>query len=83
VLGGIDAIVLTGTIGERSLPIRSRICSGLEWLGVEFDKKRNDALLEGDGEITTENSSVTVSVVRSREMDEIASIVVNTFMKHG
>lgn len=38
VLGGVDAIVYTGTIGEKSGEIRSRICSELSWLGVSLDR---------------------------------------------
>jgi acetate kinase len=35
VLGGVDALVFTGGIGERSENIRSRICEGLEWMGID------------------------------------------------
>jgi acetate kinase len=42
-LGGLDAIVFTGGIGERAATIRARICEGLEFLGVELDPDRNAA----------------------------------------
>jgi propionate kinase len=42
VLGGLDAIVFTGGIGEKSSMIRSRVCSGLEWLGVGLDQRANE-----------------------------------------
>jgi acetate kinase len=41
VLGGLDALVFTGGIGERSAAVRSRICAGLEYLGVELDLRAN------------------------------------------
>ena len=41
VLGGAEAIVFTGGIGERSPRIRERICRGLAWLGLDLDPARN------------------------------------------
>lgn len=41
VLGGLDALVFTGGIGERSGVIRSRICAGLEFLGIGLDQRAN------------------------------------------
>ena len=42
VLGGLDALVFTGGIGERSSTIRSRVCTGLDYLGVSLDQKANE-----------------------------------------
>ena len=41
VMGGLDALVFTGGIGENAAPIRSRICAGLEYLGIQIDEKKN------------------------------------------
>jgi acetate kinase len=41
VLGGVDAIVFTAGIGERSVEIRRRICAASAWLGVTLDKAAN------------------------------------------
>jgi acetate kinase len=41
VLGGIDALVFTAGIGENSAEIRSRICGGSAWLGVDMDPDAN------------------------------------------
>ena len=41
VLGGLDALVFTGGIGEKSAVIRSRICAGLGYLGVGLDQRAN------------------------------------------
>jgi len=41
VLDGIDALVFTGGIGERSSVIRSRVCAGLEYLGIALDQGAN------------------------------------------
>ena len=42
-LGGLDAIVFTGGIGENSTVIRERVCRNAEWLGVDLDPEANDA----------------------------------------
>ncbi|WP_424934631.1 acetate/propionate family kinase [Amaricoccus macauensis] len=42
-LGGLDALVFCGGIGENSRYIRSRICDGLDWIGIELDRERNEA----------------------------------------
>jgi acetate kinase len=41
VLGGLDTLVFTGGIGEKSAAIRSRICSSLGWLGIELNQRAN------------------------------------------
>lgn len=40
-LGGLDAIVFTGGIGEHSAPIRERVCETAAWLGVKLNRKSN------------------------------------------
>jgi acetate kinase len=40
-MGGLDAIVFSGGIGEHAPAIRSRVCAGLEFLGVRLDEARN------------------------------------------
>src|SRR5207247_2340497 len=42
VLGGADAIVFGGGVGENSPPIRARICEGMGWCGIELDEDRNE-----------------------------------------
>ncbi len=41
VLGGIDAVVFSGTIGERSSVLRERICKGFEYLNIHLDTEKN------------------------------------------
>ena len=40
-MGGIDAVVFSGGIGEHAPSIRSRICAGLDFLGIHLDESRN------------------------------------------
>ncbi len=44
-MGGADAIVFTGGIGENATEVRAQVLSGLEWLGVELDDERNAAVV--------------------------------------
>jgi acetate kinase len=43
VLGGIDAIVFTGGIGEHAAPVREKACRALGWLGLDLDSEANGA----------------------------------------
>ena len=42
-LGGLDALVFTGGIGEHAAPVRERACRALGWLGLDFDAEANAA----------------------------------------
>lgn len=70
-MGGVDAIVFTGGIGENSASMRRRILQRLEFLGVVFDEDRNrDASINSDKDhafITTSHSRVDSIVVKSNE----------------
>lgn len=46
VLGGADALVFGGGIGERSAVIRARICDGMDWCGIRLDPARNQAVVD-------------------------------------
>lgn len=66
--GGADAVIFTGGIGENSAEIRSRICKGLEWMGIELDQQRNESAgAEGDGRITTDSSRLAAYVIATDE----------------
>jgi acetate kinase len=70
-LDGIDAIVFTGGIGEHSKRIRKSIADGLEVLGVELDRKRNEAV-KGEAAIHAEDSRVALWVIPAQEEAMIA-----------
>jgi acetate kinase len=70
-LGGIDALVFTGGVGQRSAPTRARAAEDLGYLGVQIDNARNEADV-GDGEIGVDGAPVAVLVVAAREDLEIA-----------
>jgi acetate kinase len=63
-LGGVDALVFTGGIGENAAPIRERVCRDAAWLGVELDAAANAA---GGPRISTPASRVAVWVIPTNE----------------
>jgi acetate kinase len=65
-LGGLDALVFTGGVGENSSLVRERVCGRLGFLGVELDPAANAAVVP-DIDIASEGSAVRVIVVRARE----------------
>ncbi|HSB77287.1 MAG TPA: acetate/propionate family kinase [Candidatus Methylomirabilis sp.] len=67
--GGVDTLVFAGGIGERSAPIRARICAGLEFLGVHVDSARNAA---HSPVISPDDGPVTVRVIPTDEETTIA-----------
>jgi acetate kinase len=65
-LGGVDAIVFTGGIGEHAVEGRAAVCSRLTWMGVELDDNANDAVLP-DQDIALHGSKVRIFVIHTRE----------------
>jgi acetate kinase len=74
VLGGADAMIFGGGIGENSPVIRERICEGMAWCGLQLDADKNGSL-HGAGEISAGESRVRVHVIR---VDESAILVQDT-----
>jgi acetate kinase len=63
-LGGLDALIFTGGIGEHAKAIRERVCSNAAWLGVEFDAAANNA---GGPRISTAASRTAAWVIPTNE----------------
>lgn len=63
-LGGIDALIFCGGIGENSRLIRSRICERLGWMGIEIDHTRNAANARV---ISSDLARTTVMVIPTNE----------------
>lgn len=78
-MGGADALVFTGGIGENSPIIRQRICQGLEWMGLSIDNKKNEIMFNGkEGEIFTADSRIKGFVIPTNEELLIARDTVRT-----
>lgn len=65
-LGGADAIVFTGGIGENSSRIRAGVCRDLGWFGIDIDWEKN-AIAKGEFVISTDSSRVQVWTVPTNE----------------
>ena len=70
-LGGLDALVFTGGVGENSAEIRSRAAHRLAFLGVQIDNERNGTS-PSDRDIAPPDAQVRVLVISAREDIEIA-----------
>ncbi len=67
-MNGADAIIFTGGIGENAPDIRSRICSGLDWLGIEIDDELNKQTVFGkEGDISKKGTKVHSFVIPTNE----------------
>ena len=63
-LGGLDALVFTGGIGEHAAPVRKRVCADLSFLGIDIDPARNGA---NAPVISRDGASVPVRVIKTNE----------------
>ena len=63
-LGGLDALVFTGGIGENAVSIRARVCRDASWLGLEFDEEAN---ANGGPCVSREGSRVSAWVIPTNE----------------
>jgi acetate kinase len=66
-MGGADAIIFTGGIGENAPDIRARICQGLEWAGIQLDVDRNRQTKGQPADIGVEGSKLPVWVIPTDE----------------
>lgn len=72
-LGGLDSLAFTGGIGERSAPMRQRICQGLEFLGIRLDDSANNtAKGENEAQITAADAPAAVWVIPTNEELQVA-----------
>ena len=70
-MDGLDVLVFTGGVGERSAPVRARTAAGLSFLGVGLDLTAN-AAPELDAEIGARSAPVRTFVIAAREDVQIA-----------
>jgi acetate kinase len=67
-LGGADAIIFTGGIGENAPEVRARILEGLEWMGLELDEAENAATSGGrEGRISAPGARLEAWVIPTDE----------------
>jgi acetate kinase len=63
VLGGADAILFGGGIGENHPEVRADICANMEWCGLALDEQRNQTATARETRISADNSSIAVHVI--------------------
>jgi acetate kinase len=76
VLGGCDAIIFTGGIGQHSSAIRAAACSGLEPLGIVLDKEKNHSS-SADAIISAPQSTIKIATIAAEEEWCMAWTIVN------
>lgn len=80
-LGGVDAICFTAGIGENADVIREKACAGLEFLGIEIDKRKNKKRESGNREINKEDAPIKIYVIPTNEEYVIARDTYNLVKK--
>jgi acetate kinase len=72
-MGGVDLIIFTGGVGENSSETRENICKDLEFIGIEFDKQKNDGVRGKELVISKKESKVIVMIIPTNEELVIAT----------
>lgn len=66
-MGGADAVVFTGGIGENSPDVRARICAGMEWAGLHLDQGKNQETVGREGQLSTDDSKLLAYAIPTDE----------------
>ncbi len=72
VLGGADAIVFGGGISENTPLVRERVCASLRWCGLEMEGEKNRTLIDAEGRLSSDRSTLQALVVVTEEGLQIA-----------
>jgi acetate kinase len=72
VLGGAQAVIFSGGIGENAPFVRQKICAGMEWCGLQLDDSLNGSIRARDGEISMPESKLKAYVIHTDEEAIIA-----------
>jgi len=72
VLGGAQAVIFSGGIGENAPLVRQKVCAGMEWCGLQIDPLLNGSMKGRDGEISTPESKLKVYIIHTDEEAIIA-----------
>ncbi|MHB0926316.1 MAG: acetate/propionate family kinase [Gallionellaceae bacterium] len=72
VLGGADAILFGGGVGEHAPEIRERILAGMEWAGIVLDRGRNHAAVGAKARISRDDSPVAIWAIPVDEAQLLA-----------
>lgn len=81
-LGGAEAVIFGGGIGENSPSVRSRICAGMDWCGMAIEEGRNQDMIEREGKISPDWAKVQIYVIPVDEAVIIARDTIRCLQKH-
>jgi acetate kinase len=81
VLGGADAVVFSGGIGENAPAVREKICAGMDWCGLSLDQEKNSGAVGTESLISSAGGRVHVYVIPSDEEAIIARETVKLFQR--
>jgi acetate kinase len=82
-LGGAQAVIFTGGIGEHAAEVRRRICEDMAWCGLRLDERRNAAAQGTESEISASGSALRAFVIPTDEERMIARDVVDCLARAG
>src|SRR5215207_3788946 len=82
-LGGADAVIFAGGIGENAPLVRARVCAGMEWCGLQLDEKRNTKAVGTEAKISMSASPVHAHVLPVNEEEIIARDTVRCLHEAG
>jgi acetate kinase len=71
-LGGAEAIIFGGGIGEDEPMVRARVCRALRWAGVELDEELNKRSIFNPGRLSLENAMLAVWTLPAAEAGQLA-----------
>ncbi len=71
IMDGLDLLVFSGTVGERSFVIRERICADMDFLGIKLNSSKNNHTDSKDAFISSWSSGASVAVICTDEVSEI------------
>ncbi|HEY7220021.1 MAG TPA: acetate kinase [Candidatus Binatia bacterium] len=80
-LGGADAVVFSGGIGENAPAVREKICAGMDWCALSLDQEKNHATVGGEGVISATGAALQVYVIPSDEEALIARETAKLFQR--
>jgi acetate kinase len=83
VMDGIDLLIFTGGIGENDVLIREKVTTGLSFLGINFDREKNNGLRGKDMVISKPDSKTTAMVVTTNEELVIARDTLSIISKNN
>ncbi len=81
-LNGASAVVFGGGIGENTILVRKLVCQKLEWCGLTLDERRNQEVVDCEGRISTDSSTLHAYVIPTQEEIAIAQRTLQVIAGH-